>query len=86
MRRKDGWEKSLREEKETGMEEMGEEEHGGSRRTWRLMVRFYSTPLLVVVSVLKGWISIGLCVSGWAITSYQLGQRLLCCVLFHVAI
>jgi len=50
------------------------------------MLRFQSAPLQVVMNVFKGWICTGLCMSRWAIISYQLDQRLLCCVFFHVAI
>jgi len=32
------------------------------------------------VNVLKGWMCIGTCMFRWAIISYQLDQRLLCCV------
>jgi len=37
-------------------------------RTWRLMLRFLSVPLQVVMNVLKGWMSM----SRWAIIYYQL--------------
>jgi len=42
--------------------------------------------LQVVMSVLKGWVCTGLSMFRWAIISYQLDQRLLCCVFFNVAI
>jgi len=32
------------------------------------------------------WMCMGPCMFRWAIISYQLDQRLLCCVFFHVAI
>jgi len=36
------------------------------------------------MNILKGWMCIGLCMFRWSIISYQLGQRLLCYVLFLV--
>jgi len=57
---------------------------GGVETTWRLTLRFHTVPLQVVMNVLKGWMCTGLCMSRWAIVSYQLDQRLLGCVLFHV--
>jgi len=50
------------------------------------MLRFLSAHLQVVMNVLKGWMCTGLCMSRQAIISYQLDQRLLCCVFFHVII
>jgi len=50
------------------------------------MLRFLSAHLQAAMNILKGWMCTGLCMSRWAIISYQLDQRLLCCVLFHVAI
>jgi len=47
---------------------------------------FHSVYLQVVMNNLKGWMCIGPCMSRWAIISYQLDQRLLCCVFFHVVI
>jgi len=79
MRRKDGRERSLKEEEETGRErgEIG----GTEERKWKLMLRLYSVCLQVVINVLKGWMCMGfVCLSG------QLGQRLLCCVFFYVTV
>jgi len=81
---KDGQEKSLREEE--GLETGGEDRREAMEKTWRLTLRFRSVHLQVVMNVLKGWICTGLCMFRWAIISYQLGQRLLCCVFFHVQI
>jgi len=80
MRRKDGWEKRFRDKEETG------ERGKVAKRTWRRMLRFLSEHLQVVMNILKGWMCTGLCMSRWAIISYQLDQRLLCCVFFHGAI
>jgi len=88
VRRKNGQEKSFREEEETGAS--GE----AAERTRRWMLRFLSAHLQVVMNILKGWMCTAFCVSRWAncmlsrwaIISYQLDQRLLCCVFFHVAI
>jgi len=57
MRRKDGWEKSLREEEETGAREVAAE------RTWRWMLRFLSAHLHAVRNILKGWMCTGFCMS-----------------------
>jgi len=38
------------------------------------------------MNVLKGQMCTRLCMVRWAIISYQLDQRLLCCVVFHVVI
>jgi len=54
--------------------------------TWRLTLRFHSVYLQIVLNVLKGGTCIGPCIFRWAIISYQLDQRLLCCMFFHVAI
>jgi len=78
--KEDGQEKTFREEEETGTKREAAE------RTWKLMLRFLSAPLQVVMNVLKGWMCTGLCMSRWAIISYQLDQRLLCCVFFPVVI
>jgi len=88
MRRKDGREKSLREEEKTGTEGDGRLEETGreaAERTWRMMLRLHFVYLQVVRNILKGWMCTGLCMFRWAIISYQLDQRLLCCVFFHVA-
>jgi len=87
MRRKDGREKSLKGE-ETGTEEGRRERERERERetTWKLRLRFLAVPLQVVINVLKGWMCTGLCMFRWAIISYQLDQRLLCCVFFHVVI
>jgi len=62
------WGKRRRlERKETGEET--------TERTWRQMLRFHSTPLQIVMNVLKGWICTGLCLFVWAIISYQLVIR-----------
>jgi len=45
------------------------------------MLRLHSVYLQVVMNVLKGWMCTGLCMSRWAIMSYQLDQRLLCLVI-----
>jgi len=50
------------------------------------MLRFHSVYLQDVMNVLKGGMCTGLCLFRWAIISYQLDQRLLCCVFFYVAI
>jgi len=73
-----------------GGERGGGERGGGERGTegqqWRLMLRFRSVYLQVVINVLKGWMCIGLCMFRWAIVFYQLGQRLLFCVFFYVTV
>jgi len=51
-----------------------------------LMLRFLSAHLQVVMDILKGWMCTGLCMFRWAIIFYQLDQRLLCCVFFHVVL
>jgi len=48
MRRKDGWEKSFREE------ETRARGGGTAERTWRWMLRFLSINLQVVMTILKG--------------------------------
>jgi len=73
-------------EREVLEEETGERKRGAAERAWRLMLKFLSAHLQVVMNILKGWMCTGLCMSRWAIISYQLDQRLLCCVFFHVAI
>jgi len=62
---------------ETGREAM--------EKTWRLTLRLQSVYLQVVMNVLQGWMCMGLYMFRWAIISYQLDQRLLCCVFFLVA-
>jgi len=57
-----------------------------AERTWRRMLRFLSAHSQVVINIFKGWMYTGLCMFRWAIVPYQLDQRLLCCVFFHVAI
>jgi len=54
-----------------------EQEGEAAERTWRRMLRFLSAHLQVVMNVLKGWMCTGLYMSRWAITSYQLDQRLI---------
>jgi len=61
-------------------EETGETGRIVTERTWKLMLRVHAVPLQVVMNVLKGWMCTGLCMFRWAIISYQLDQRLLCCV------
>jgi len=80
MRRKDGRGLDFREEKGTGVR------RGSSRENMEADVKIPLCTLQVVMNVLKGWLCPGLCMSRWAIISYQLDQRLLCCVFFHVAI
>jgi len=62
MRRKDG----------TGTERRAEGRWRSccGERTWRLMLKFYTVPLQVVMNVLKGWMCTGLCMFRWAIISY----------------
>jgi len=84
MRRKDGWKRSMNEEEEMGTEERRRQSSLGTTR--KLTLRFHAAPLQVVRNVLKGWVCTGLCMFIWTIISYQLDQRLLCCVFFHVAI
>jgi len=62
------------------------ERGGSSLENMEADVRFLSAHLQVVMNILKGWMCTGLCMSRWAIVYYQLYQRLLCCVFFHVAI
>jgi len=78
-RRKNEWEKNFRERRLEEAEEAAE-------RTWRMILRFLSAHLQVVMNILKGWICTGLCMSRWATISYQLDQRLFCYVFFYVAI
>jgi len=49
-------------------------------------VKIHAVSLQVVMNVLKGCMCTGPCMFRWAIISYQLDQRLLCCVFLHVAI
>jgi len=63
---------------------IGRGERSGAGREWKLMLRSYAVPLQVVMNVLEGWMCAGLCMIRWAITSYQLNQKLLCCVFFLV--
>jgi len=70
----------------------GRGETGGTERAvmvetkWKLALRFRCVYLQVVINILKGWMCTRFCVFRWAIISYQLDLRLLCCVFLHVAI
>jgi len=83
-----GLERSLKEEEETRTERERQEgrERSRGRTIWRVTLRFHAVSLQVVTNVLKGWMCAGLCMFRWAIISYQLGQRLLCCVFFYVTV
>jgi len=77
----------VKEEEETGTERRKRQEREGEKPWQDNMagdVRFHAVYLQVVMSVLKRWMCTGLCMFRWAVISYQLGQRLLCCVFFHV--
>jgi len=67
-------------------EETGGRERSCGRTIRRVTLRSHAVQLQVVINVFKGWMCTGLCMFRWAIISYQLGQKLLCCVIFHVAI
>jgi len=43
-----------------------------AERTWRLMARFHSVYLQVVINIPKGWMFTGLCMFRWESVSYQL--------------
>jgi len=76
-------------EEEAGMEgpwRLEETAGEATERTRRLTLRFHSVYLQAVINILKGWMCTGLCMFRWEIISYQLDQRLLCCVFFRVAI
>jgi len=61
MRRKDGRERSLKEEEETGTER----EKRGGEKPWQVMLRFCSVYLQVVINVLKEWMVLGfVCLGG----------------------
>jgi len=82
---KEGWEGEMFEER-GGDWSRRRLERGSHQEIMEADLSLHSVPLQVVLNVLKGWMWIGLCVSRWAILSYQLDQRLLCCVFFHVAV
>jgi len=75
----------LKEEEETRRERWREETERGEK-PWQVMLRFFSVYLQVAINVPKGWMVTGLCMFKWAITSYQLVQRLLCCVFIYVRV
>jgi len=63
MRRKDGQEKSLKEEEKTRLEE-GERESSWET-IWKETLRFCSVYLQVVINILKGWMVLGfVCLGG----------------------
>jgi len=88
--KKEGWAEENFEGR--GGDGNGKRKKGGTERVavverkWRLTLRFHSVYLQVAINVLKGWMCTGLCTFRWAIISYQLDQRLLCYVFFHVVI